>query len=298
MRARGAAAALALGLGAAWPGAAGAQRLGEAAPTLRPPACLLPAAATAGLAHGCDAGARGQGGAAPARAAWLPPVASLIVPGSGQLISGRARGLIYVALEVWLVARAVQLDRKGDDEARQYRDIAFNVARRSFTASRRDGPFEYYETMEKYVESGVFDLDPGPGFLPEPDTATFNGSVWALARRTFFARPDSLPAPDSPQYLAALAFYRERAATDEFRWSWRDARLEQDVFRGTIRASDDAYRQRTNILGALVLNHLASAIDALLSERGRRPPAVPRVGFRAAPDALVIHWRAEFRVKN
>ncbi len=265
-----------------------AQRLPPPPAALRPPACLFPERAP------CAGGAREPGLDSLARPAWLPPVASLLVPGSGQVLAGRSRGVIYLALEVWLVARAVALGRKGDSEARQYRDIAFNVARRSFTSSRRDGPFEYYETMEKYVESGLFDRDPGPGFLPESDTATFNGSVWALARRTFFANPDSLPAPDSPQYLAALTFYRERATADEFRWSWRDARLEQDVFRGTIRASDDAYRQRTNLYGALVLNHVASAIDALLTSRGRRPAAAPRVSFRTDPDAMVLQWRAAF----
>lgn len=223
---------------------------------------------------------------------WIPPVASLIVPGSGQLLSGRARGLISLALEAWLVSRVVALDRKGDHEAREYRALAYSVARQAFSATRPDGPFEYYETMEKFVESGVYDLDAGPGFTPESDTTTFNGSLWLLARRTFFANPDSLPDPDSPQFLAATTFYSERAITDEFRWSWRNAQLEQDVFRGSIRASDDAYRQRTNFLGVLVLNHLVSAIDAFITARGRRPIVIPNVDIR--PEQATLSWTLRF----
>ena len=229
-----------------------------------------------------------------ARRSWVPPVASLIVPGSGQLLRGRSRGLLNLALEVWLIARVVAWDRTADREAQEYRDLAFNVARRAFTDLRQDGPFEYYETMEKWVESGEFDLDPGPGFQPETDTSTFNGSVWLLARRTFFSHPDSIPNPESPAFIGAMAFYRTRAATDDFRWSWRNAQLEQDAFRSVIRSSDEAYRQRTNFLGALVLNHIASAVDAFLSARGRRPVAAPRMDFRSNPEEMRLSWSIEF----
>jgi hypothetical protein len=230
------------------------------------------------------------------RKPWLRPVASLIVPGSGQLMGGQARGIVYLAVEIWLVSRVIANDQRGDDQAAHYRQLAYDVARRPFVSNRVDGPFEYYETMEKFVESGVYDTDPGTAFQPEPDTATFNGSVWLLARRTYFANPDSLPAPTSPQYQAALTFYQSRAVGGEFQWSWRGARLEQDVFRGSIRASDAAYQQKTNYLGALVLNHLASAIDAMVSARmGHHPAALPRAGFQAGPDRASLVWTGTFR---
>lgn len=209
-------------------------------------------------------------------------------------MNGRSRGLVALAVEAWLIARVVAWDRKADREAQEYRDLAFDIARRSFTNVRQDGPFEYYESMEKFVESGVYDLDAGPGFAPETDTTTFNGSLWLLARRTFFANPDSAPPPDSPAFIGALAFYRTRAVADDFRWSWRNAQLEQDAFRGTIRASDEAYRQRTNFMGALILNHLASAVDAFLSARGRRPAAMPRMDFRSDPEEVTLSWRFGF----
>jgi len=226
---------------------------------------------------------------------WVRPIASLIVPGTGQLLAGQARGVVYLALELWIGSRAIASSQQGNDQAARYRQLAYDVARRQFSSNRVDGPFEYYETMEKFVESGVFDADAGPAFVPEPDSTTYNGSVWALARRTFFENPDSLPDPSSAPYQQAVAFYQGKAVGGQFQWSWRGARLEQDVFRGAIRTSDDAFRQRTNYLGALVLNHLASAIDALISARaGQRAAVAPQVRFRANPNRASLVWTGRF----
>ncbi len=231
----------------------------------------------------------------PVRRPGLRPVISIVIPGSGQLAGGQARGIVYLAVEAWLVSRSLAAGRRGRAERDQYRALAFDVARRSFTSQRVDGPFDYYETMEKFVESGTYDLDPGSGFVPESDTTTYNGFVWQLARRTFLLNPDSPPDPTSAPYHSAITFYAQRAVTPNFRWSWRGARLEQDVFRGAIRASDDAFRERTNFLGALVLNHLASAIDALISVRmGHRPPAIPHVGFQSGPETVTLLWTGSF----
>ena len=226
---------------------------------------------------------------------WVRPVASLLLPGTGQLLAGQARGVVYLAFELWIVSRAAVANQRGNEQAARYRELAYDVARRQYSSARVDGPFEYYETMEKFVESGVYDEDAGPAFVPEGDSTTYNGSVWSLARRTFFANPDSLPDQASPAYGQAVAFYQDRAVGGQFQWSWRGARLEQDVFRVAIRSSDDAFRQRTNYLGVLVLNHLVSAIDALISARAEsRSPVVPQVRFQANPDAAVLVWTGRF----
>jgi hypothetical protein len=229
------------------------------------------------------------------RRVWVRPVASLVAPGTGQLLAGQARGAVYLAFELWVASRAIASSRRGSEQAARYRELAYDVARRQYSPSRVDGPFDYYETMEKFVESGVYDADAGPAFVPEADPTTYNGSVWSLARRTFFQNPDSLPDPASPAYLQAVAFYQERAVAGQFRWSWRGARLEQDVFRGAIRSSDDAFRQRTNYFGVLVLNHLVSAIDALISAKAAgRSPAVPQLRFQANPEAATVVWTGRF----
>jgi hypothetical protein len=230
------------------------------------------------------------------RRPWVRPVSSFLVPGAGQLLGAQARGLVYLAAELWVASRALESGRRGRQSAARFRDLAFDVARRQFSAARVDGGWDYYESMEKFVESGAYNAAGSAGaFAPEPDTGTFNGSVWRLARHTFFVNPDSIPDPLSVPYRAALAFYQTHAVGDALRWSWRGARLEQDIYRREIAVSDDAFRARTNYLGALVLNHVASTIDALISLRlGARRTALPRLRFGASPDDVVLGWHAEF----
>lgn len=198
---------------------------------------------------------------------WLPPLASLVVPGSGQLLSGRDRGMVYLAAEAYILSRFLRLTHDGRRGADRYRDLAYAVARRGFTSERRDTVFEYYEQMERFASSGEFDRNPGGAFTPEDDPATYNGSIWLLARQTYWPDPDNPPLPGSGPDLAALTFYRTHAVGPDFRWSWGDASLEQQEYRATIRSSDEAFRSAQSQLGLLLANHLVSAIDALISSR-------------------------------
>jgi hypothetical protein len=201
-------------------------------------------------------------------------VASAFVPGSGQLLSGRDRGAIFAITEAFLITRFVAFHAEGRRERDRYVDLALTVARGVFDPAVRDTAFEYFEHMEQYVESGSFDIDAGPEIVPPTDARTFNGSIWALARETFFQNPDSVPSPDSEEYQRALDFYRRRAVGPNFQWSWRNAGLEQDLFRQSIRQSDEAFRRATQQLGLMLANHLLSALDAFisyrLSQNGRR----------------------------
>lgn len=202
-----------------------------------------------------------------ARATWVPTVSSLIIPGSGQLLMGQERGAIYLVVEAFLIARFFRFYGEGSRESDRYRELAFTVARAPFSPAVLDTAFTYFEKLQDFRESGPFDTDPGPDLVPPLDERTFNGSIWALARQTFFANPDSLPDPSSPQYQRALGFYRRRAVGQNFLWSWRDAGLEQDLFRQSIQRSDEAFRRATTQLGLLLVNHLLSAIDAFITTR-------------------------------
>ena len=204
-------------------------------------------------------------------APWWAPLASLALPGSGQAMLGQDRFLPYLAIEAYAWVRFANDQRDGERFRTEYRALARSVARSAFGPATPNGPFEYYERMEKWVESGAYDLVPGGTIDPETDTLTFNGAQWLLARRTFWQDPDSPPAEGSEEYLAALRFYRRRAIQPDFRWSWRDAQLAQDVFRRTIARSNDAYRHAGMDLGIILGNHVLSMVDAFVSVRLRRP---------------------------
>jgi hypothetical protein len=215
------------------------------------------------------------------------------VPGVGQLLAHEDRGAVYLVAELYGLSRYLQLRHQGRVEGARFRDLAFQVARRSFGPMQRDTLFEYFETMERFVASGQFNRDTGPGLTPESDPTTYNGSVWLLARRTFWSDPDVPPPPTSPEYQHALQFYVTRAVGPGFLWTWRDAPLARNEFRATIHASDDAYRRAQNQLGLLLANHLVSAVDAFvssrLSEAVRRPARLETT--ITAPD------RARFAVR-
>ena len=96
--------------------------------------------------------------------------------------------------------------------------------------------------MEHWIESGVFNLVPGGTFTPEADVTTYNGAAWLLARQTYWADPNVQPDPTSAEYRKAIAFYIARAMQPQYRWSWRNAQLEQDVYVQTIERANQAAR--------------------------------------------------------
>lgn len=198
---------------------------------------------------------------------WVRPLASLLVPGTGQILAHQDRAVIYIGTEVYGLSRYIQLTMTSHEDANQFRDLAFNVARRAFSPTERDTVFEYYETMQRYIESGQFDRDPGAAFAPEIDTATYNGSVWLTARRTYWRDPNTPPDPQSLEYVRAVQFYEEHAVGSGYLWSWRNAEEQLNVYRETIRKSDSASRSAQDQLGILLANHLVSAVDAFISTR-------------------------------
>lgn len=198
---------------------------------------------------------------------WVRPLASLLLPGTGQALSRQDRAAVYGAVEIYVLSRYIQLEHDANVNAELYHQLAFAVAQRGFASVRRDTIFEYYETMEKFTSSGRFNTGAGPGLNPETDPTTYNGSVWLLARRTYWADPNVPPPPNSPQYQAALSFYVQHAVGPAYQWTWQSASLQQQAFRDLIRTSDNGYRNAQGALGLLLANHVVSALDALISNR-------------------------------
>lgn len=213
-------------------------------------------------------------GAETPRASFWSIAASAALPGAGQAMLGVDRFVPYLALEAYAWLQYLAHSRDARRHRDGYRDLASSIARAPFSAFRPTGDFAYYERMSHFLESGAFDQVPGGSLDPESDSTTYNGSMWLLARRTYWPDIDQPPDSSSLEWRQALDFYTRRAYGRDFRWSWRDAQLEYDEFRRLIGRANDSNRQAFQDLGVVLANHLLSTVDAYITVRVRRRPAV------------------------
>jgi hypothetical protein len=219
---------------------------------------------------------------------WWAPLASAAFPGVGQAQLKQDRFVAYMAVEGFLWLRYLSDRREAFRQRDAYREVALRVSRAGFDGSKPPGDFEYYERMEHWIASGVYDADPTtPGLDPEVDTTTFNGAMWLLARRTYWSRPDTPPPLGSPAYIAALSFYADAAIRPDFQWTWRNSRLEQDIYRRHIKESNDAFRHALQDVGLVIANHVLSTVDAYVSLRLRmraqlQPNGASSIGLSAS----------------
>ncbi|HEX2723822.1 MAG TPA: hypothetical protein VHM24_12975 [Gemmatimonadaceae bacterium] len=204
-----------------------------------------------------------------ARSATVVTVASAILPGAGQALMHQKRSLAYLAFEAAGVGFYIRELRDGTRARDQYRELSRTVARAQFSPDAPGGSWDYYERMEKFAASGAFDAIPGGAVDPERDAATYNGSVWLLARQTFWRDPEVRPSTSSPEYEAALRFYVERAVSAELRWSWLGAPEAFQRYRSAIASSNSAFKSAEKTAGLVLANHFLSAIDAYVSVHPR-----------------------------
>lgn len=214
--------------------------------------------------------------------AWWVPLASAALPGWGQVRLGQDRFVAYLAVEAYAAIGYFNDLNALHRERERYVGLARDVARAFVPGNTRIGDWDYYEAMEKHLESGVFDRTPGTGqFSPEADTTTYNGAIWLRARRlSDWPNPDVEPNHASPVYQAAVSYYVAHAVRPEYRWSWRNAQLEWDLYRQIIRRKNDVGREAGHYLAAIAVNHLLSTIDAFITLRLRGGLGAPRDGYR------------------
>jgi hypothetical protein len=224
-----------------------------------------PAASAAPTHHRLLDGA-GGGITAVERRRWAP-VASLILPGTGQALLHQDRFVAYLALEAWGLLEFANQRQEARRQQEDYRALAREVARSLFGGARPVGAWAYYESMEHYLESGVFDRLPGGDVDPETDESTYNGAMWLLARTTYWVDPTTPPSTASSEYRLAMNFYLDRAVRAEYRWSWRNAQLQQDLYVRAIRRANRSFKGARAALGALLANHLLSSVDAFVTLR-------------------------------
>lgn len=199
----------------------------------------------------------------------LITLASAVLPGSGQLLLGQRRAAAYLALEAIGAGFFFSQTAEGRERRREYRSISRTVARAGFSPDGPRGDWDYYESMQRFVSSGVFDLVPGGEVNPEPDPETFNGAMWLLARRTYWRDPDVPPPAGSPEHAAAMEFYVNRAVAENMRWSWAGEPEAYSRFRAAIDGSNSAFQSAAQTASLVVANHFLSAVDAYVSVRLR-----------------------------
>ena len=214
---------------------------------------------------------------------WWTPLASAVLPGSGQLALRQTRAAGYLALDVfeWLQFREARADQR---RARaEYQRVARDVARQPCATPCPDGNWDYYEKLEdpKWVGSGRFDVVPGGRVDPETSDSTYNGFVWGLARDLYFpSGVRTLPVTD-PAYARALAYYSQRAYGPQFEWSWRDRQQMRSEYRQTVARRNSANRTATNALSVMMANRVFSLVDAYVTLRVHRVRAGGPTEFSA-----------------
>lgn len=183
------------------------------------------------------------------------PLASALVPGSGQALLGNDRFVVYLAVEAlgwWMYAKDVN-DRAAREA--QFKELAREVARAHYSAVLPDGDWAYYEWMRDYLESGAYSKAVSGAVVPETDPTTYNGAKWATLQSIY------------PTQAEALAQYEKVAIRPEFRWSWYDHQLEYDIYKRYTDKRNDANRAAVRDLLLIGANHILSMFDAFTTAR-------------------------------
>ncbi len=196
-------------------------------------------------------------------------LASAILPGAGQALLRSVRAFIYVGIEALGWVRYSRQQNDGDRFRTRYRDLSRTVARAAFNPAGPDGDWDYYERMEKFSASGAYDRVPGGDLDPESDPSTYNGSIWLLARQTYWRDPNTPPASSSNEFQSALGFYTKRAVPSDLQWSWVGAAEGFQQYRRSVAASNTAFKRAEQTAELIIANHILSAVDAYVSVRMR-----------------------------
>lgn len=219
---------------------------------------------------------------------------SLVIPGWGQWHLGQRRGWAYVLVEAGLWATRLELQASGRYFRDEYRDVAWTTGRIQ-SGPRKEGPWAYYEAMIDWVRSGAYDVDPTqPGIQPEEDPSTFNGAKWALAKEIYFP-PGVTPAVGTVAYQQALTYYEKTAYGAAYLWDWTGKNAALAKYDNLVHRSDSRFREASATLGAVLANHLLSAVDAYVSTRSRL-----RTGLHVAPQATPggLRWTLSARLRR
>ena len=164
--------------------------------------------------------------------------ASLLVPGWGQRLAGRAgRARAFLATEAVLIGVFIGLRIQGEVRQERYIDYAELFAGVREASGKSDG---YYRNLGRYAS-----------------TADYEDDLMRDARARY--------GDDIEQREAYVASRRPPA--DEA-WLW-ESTAHREAFTEMRRGSRSSFHRADQMIGIILLNHLLSAVDAArLSRRG------------------------------
>lgn len=197
-----------------------------------------------------------NGPRASAQALRFAPIASAIAPGAGQLMLGHDRFIAYAAVEVLTWWKYIKDSQEQNRQEALFKELARGAARSHFSTTLPDGGWSYYELMRDWLESGRYSQSDAGPIIPETNDSTYNGTRWQLAQATHINDP-----------VGALAEYEQLAIKPEFRWSWKNAGLQYDIFKRTTQNRNDAYYAGVADLAVIAANHVLSMVDAYIAFR-------------------------------
>jgi len=198
-----------------------------------------------------EAGQGGAGGGAWKENPTTQALASLVVPGSGQLLQGHKRGYLYMIAEIALWGGFYALEKKGSDERDEYEDFANeNWDRSAYLAWYQENCVECDDC------AGEYDCRP----LAEYDTQEYYEDIGKYATYWRWWNIDG-----DEGYIA----WDEYGDLDE------DVR---DTYWGMRGDSNRHLRQARYMTMVVLLNHMVAAVDAFFSGRGVSPDEVGRFG--------------------
>ncbi len=192
---------------------------------------------------------------------------SLLVPGVGEHYVGQrgyTKGFLASEALIWSFALLSRY------QGRLWKDdyITFAAVHAGANPQRRDDG--YYKDIYEW-----------------PNSYWYNEYQWVEARDLY---------PDDP--AAQAAYVADRLYSEADAWEWRDYQ-EWERFRSLRVKSESAYRRFTYAVGAVLLNHGLSAVNAArLAKRYNQKQVKRRLSWDLdlwpCPDGLTLRVRGDF----
>lgn len=206
------------------------------------------------------------------KSGFLAGVLSAVVPGAGEIYSEQyLKAALFMAVEVAAVYLAVDNDQKGDDQTEVYQDFA-----------------EANWDPAKYARNSItnFNLDPADyeGLFLDEEMTKIDYSRWDLIHKI---ESDVSDLDDGKYYSHELADYQEQQYYEmigkyqQFNNGWNDFDFNPEVgfdyhtpltdnfqkYSGMRGEANDYYNKASTFVTVVVINHVISAIDAVLSTK-------------------------------